>query len=64
MWRDNDVRIYGEGTKTLRHPIAGPIALEYSSFAIDGRPDLAMVIYSPATSADAERIRSLLKAAK
>ena len=64
MWRDNDVRIYGEGTKSLRHPIVGPIALEYSSFAIDGRPDLAMVIYSPATSADAERIRSLLKAAK
>jgi hypothetical protein len=37
------------------------IGLEYSAFAANGRPDLGMVIYSPATPADAERIRSLLK---
>jgi transcriptional regulator with XRE-family HTH domain len=62
MWRDNDVRgTYGEGPKRMRHPIAGPIALEYSAFAVDGRPDLGMVIYNPATPADAERIRSLIK---
>ncbi len=60
MWRDNDVRIYGDGAKTLRHPIAGPISMEYSAFAVDGRPDLGMVIYNPATPADADRIRSLL----
>jgi len=61
MWRNNDVRTYGEGTKHLRHPKAGLIGLEYSAFAVDGRPDLGMVIYNPATPADAERIRSLLK---
>lgn len=61
MWRDNDVRNYGEGTKHLRHPKAGLIGLEYSAFAVDGRPDLGMVIYNPATPMDAERIRSLLK---
>jgi hypothetical protein len=44
----------------VRHPVAGLIALEYSAFAVDGRPDLGMVIYNPATPADAERIRSLL----
>jgi transcriptional regulator with XRE-family HTH domain len=64
MWADNDVRSYGEGTKQLRHPRAGLIALEYSAFAVDGRPDLGMVIYNPATVADAERIRSLLKAGR
>jgi transcriptional regulator with XRE-family HTH domain len=64
MWSDNDVRSYGEGTKQLRHPTAGLIALEYSAFAVDGRPDLGMVIYSPATPADADRIRSLLKSRK
>ncbi len=63
MWSDNDVRTYGEGTKHLRHPTAGLIALEYSAFAVDGRPDLGMVIYHPATPADAERIKSLIKAA-
>jgi transcriptional regulator with XRE-family HTH domain len=62
MWRDNDVRSYGEGVKRLRHPIAGPIAFEFSAFAVDGRPDLGMVIYNPATPADADRVRSLVEA--
>ena len=61
MWRDNDVRSYGEGVKRMRHPIAGPIAFEYSAFAVDGRPDLGMVVYNPATPADADKIRSLVK---
>ncbi len=61
MWRDNDVRNYGEGVKRLRHPILGPVAFEYSAFAVDGRPDLGMVIYNPATPEDADRIRSLIK---
>jgi transcriptional regulator with XRE-family HTH domain len=62
MWRDNDVRgPYGEGAKYVRHPLAGLIALEYSAFAVDGRPDLGMVIYTPATPADADRIGSLIK---
>ena len=61
MWRDNDVRTYGEGSKHLRHPIVGMIALEYSAFVVDGRPDLSLVIYSPATPEDAERIKSLIK---
>jgi transcriptional regulator with XRE-family HTH domain len=60
MWRDNDVRTYGDGAKTLHHPVAGAIAMEYSAFAVDGRPDLGMVIYNPATPADADRIRSLI----
>ena len=59
MWRDNDVRAHGEGVKQLRHPIVGAIAFEYSAFAVDGRPDLSMVVYNPATPADAEKIRSL-----
>jgi transcriptional regulator with XRE-family HTH domain len=60
MWRDNDVRSYGEGVKQIRHPILGPLTFEYSAFAVDGRPDLSMVIYNPATPGDAERIKSLL----
>jgi hypothetical protein len=62
MWRDNDVRTtYGEAAKQVRHPAAGLIGLEYSAFAVDGRPDLGMVIYNPATPADADRIRTLVK---
>jgi transcriptional regulator with XRE-family HTH domain len=62
MWRENDVRsTYGESAKQVRHPTAGPIALEYSAFAVDGRPDLDMVIYNPATPADADRVRLLVQ---
>jgi hypothetical protein len=39
--------------------VLGPLAFEYSAFAVDGRPDLSMVIYNPVTPADAEKIRSL-----
>jgi transcriptional regulator with XRE-family HTH domain len=61
MWRENDVRgVHGEAVKHIRHPALGPLAFEYSAFAVDGRPDLAMVVYNPATPEDAERIQSLL----
>lgn len=61
MWRDNDVQTHGDGEKVLHHPIAGPLAMEFSAFAVDGRPDLTMVIYNPTTTADADKIRTLLK---
>jgi transcriptional regulator with XRE-family HTH domain len=62
MWRDNDVmQAHGDGVKTLRHPIAGNLSMEFSGFAVDGRPDLTMVIYNPATPADAEKVKALLK---
>lgn len=60
MWKENDVLSHGEGTKRLHHPDAGLISLEYSSFAVDGRPELGMVVYNPATAKDAELIRSLI----
>lgn len=61
MWRDNDVQGHGDGLKVLHHPVAGKLSLEFSSFAVDGRPDLTMVIYNPATPADADKIRTLLR---
>jgi transcriptional regulator with XRE-family HTH domain len=61
MWRDNDVQGHGDGVKVLHHPIAGPLSMEFSAFAVDGRLDLNMVIYNPATPADADKMRALLK---
>jgi transcriptional regulator with XRE-family HTH domain len=61
MWRDNDVQgHHGEKVKHIRHPVLGPLAFEYSAFAVDGRTDLTMVVYNPATPEDADRIKSLL----
>ncbi|WP_407147884.1 helix-turn-helix transcriptional regulator [Bradyrhizobium sp. ORS 86] len=64
MWRDNDVRTHGEGVKHLRHPILGPITFEYSAFAVDGRPDLSMVVYNPTEPEVANKIRKLMDAAR
>ncbi|HEX3429730.1 MAG TPA: helix-turn-helix transcriptional regulator [Rhizomicrobium sp.] len=61
MWRDNDVQGHAEGVKVLHHPVAGKLSLEFSGFAVDGRPDLTLVVYNPATPADADKIRALLK---
>ena len=60
LWRENDVGGVGEGVKRLKHPILGPIELEYSAFAVDGRPDLGMMVYNPVARSDADRIRSLV----
>jgi len=64
MWQDNDVRSHGEVVKHIRHPVLGPIGFEYSAFAVDGRPDLYLVVHNPATPADAEKIRSLTGSAR
>ena len=63
LWGDHDVRTHGEGVKHIRHAILGLIAFEYSAFAVDGRPDLTMVVYNPATPDDAKKIRSLTASA-
>ena len=60
MWNENDVYGHGEGVKRLKHPALGEIGLEYSSFAVDGRPDLTMIVYTPATPEDVEKVRSAL----
>jgi hypothetical protein len=62
MWQANDVHgHHGDGVKHLKHPVLGPISFEFSAFAVDGRPDLSMVVYNPATSEDAEKISSLVE---
>jgi transcriptional regulator with XRE-family HTH domain len=64
LWRENDVRSHGEGTKLLRHPVAGMLSLEYSVFAVDGQPDLGLIVYNPATPEDAAKIGTLIEQAR
>ncbi|MDR3494925.1 MAG: helix-turn-helix transcriptional regulator [Ancalomicrobiaceae bacterium] len=62
FWRENDVsQSYGEIAKTVNHPQAGPILLDYSSFSVDGRPDLDLIIYTPATEEDREKVKALVE---
>jgi transcriptional regulator with XRE-family HTH domain len=62
LWRGHDVRDFGEGVKRIRHAVLGELALEYSAFAVYGRPDLSMLVYNPVDPADAQRIRALVRA--
>lgn len=62
LWQDQEVVAAGEGLKRIRHPVAGLLELEFSAFAVDGRPELGMVVYNPASAADAERVRRLIAA--
>lgn len=62
LWRDNDVVAHSEGLKRIHHPKVGLLELEFSAFAVDGRPELGMVVYNPASQADADRIRTFLTA--
>ncbi len=59
MWTENDVQTPGEGAKTIRHAAVGDITFEFSSFAIDGRPDLKLMIYNPADDSGLQKMRRL-----
>lgn len=61
LWRNNDVGAHSEGVKRIRHPKAGLVQLEFSSFAVEGRPELGMIVYNPVTPADAEKVRALVE---
>jgi transcriptional regulator with XRE-family HTH domain len=60
LWSENDVIAHGEGLKRLHHAELGPLELEFSTFSVEGRPELAMVVYNPVNPADADRIRALV----
>lgn len=61
LWRDNEVVAHGEGLKRLHHAELGLLELEFSGFAVDGRPELGMVVYNPSTDEIADRIRRYLE---
>ncbi|WP_218013940.1 helix-turn-helix transcriptional regulator [Rubellimicrobium rubrum] len=60
IWGEHDVRGHGDGLKLLSHPRLGLLEMEFSAFAVDGRPDLGLVVYNPVRPEDEERIRALV----
>jgi transcriptional regulator with XRE-family HTH domain len=60
LWSANDVSGPGDGLKRLHHREIGLIELEFSTFAVDGRTDLAMVVYNPVSSDTAARIAAYI----
>ncbi|MGJ7042351.1 transcriptional regulator with XRE-family HTH domain [Shinella sp. BE166] len=60
LWEDNEIAGFRDGVKRLHHPVLGPIELEFSNFAVEGRSDLNMMVYSPANPEVMEQFRSLI----
>ncbi|MDZ7873992.1 MAG: helix-turn-helix transcriptional regulator [Rhizobium sp.] len=60
LWSENRISTPDEGAKHLDHPVLGAIELEYSAFAVDGRPDLNLMVYTPLDEAVADRVRHLV----
>jgi hypothetical protein len=63
MWDDNEITGTREGIKRLHHPVLGAIDLEFSTFAVEGRSDLNMMVYSPASHEVMEQFRLLIAGA-
>lgn len=59
MWRERAVAALGPGTKRVARR-DGALTFDYASFAVHGYADLHMIVYTPATTADAARLRELL----
>ncbi|EMN8585451.1 helix-turn-helix domain-containing protein [Klebsiella aerogenes] len=55
-WRSNDVTSHGEGAKRIYHPQAGSIDLEFSTFMVEGRQDLNMIVFNPANEESRRKI--------
>ncbi|QRZ77994.1 MmyB family transcriptional regulator, partial [Klebsiella quasipneumoniae] len=62
FWQSHDVAGHGEGYKRIHHPQMGPLDLEFTSFAVEGRPDLSLLVFNPATTESQRKIHGLLQA--
>ncbi|MDU3362074.1 MAG: helix-turn-helix transcriptional regulator [Klebsiella sp.] len=63
FWQSHDVAGHGEGYKRIHHPQMGPLDLEFTSFAVEGRPDLSLLVFNPATTESQRKIHGLLAGA-
>lgn len=60
FWKENNLYGPSDGIKQLQHPLLGTVEMEYSAFAVDGRPDLGLLVYNPLDGRIKDRLRSLI----
>lgn len=64
MWQNADAQLPGyepgDGMKRITHPDLGPITLEHSTFAVDGRQDLGMIVYNPTEPDVLDRLAAII----
>jgi len=60
-WSRHDVLVSLSGHKRIKHPIAGRLNFEYTSFAVTNQPDLKLIVYTPLTTdKTADKLDALL----
>jgi len=62
MWRDTEIRGGCESQRRLLHPMLGELTFEFTALAVDGRPELMMLLYTPLSAEAAARIAKLMAA--
>jgi len=60
LWDENQTRHHGIHLRHVQHPRAGLLAFEVSAFAVDRGDELSMIVYTPVSPIDAQRVASLL----
>lgn len=61
-WPKHEVLSPLSGHKRIRHPIAGSMVFEYSSFNVTGQADLKLIVYTPLAEArTVEKLEALLR---
>jgi len=60
LWAENDVRRHWGGRKRLHRPLVGSFALDTMSFSVEGADGLSVIVFTPASPADARAVELLL----
>ena len=62
LWEEHELPSPGfSAIGEIRHPHLGTLSLEHSAFAVDGRTDLLLSVYTPVSANDAERIAAAVR---
>jgi transcriptional regulator with XRE-family HTH domain len=59
-WPRHDVKFHRSGTKLLRHPITGPLALPYESLDLSTDPGTRVYVYTPEPDSPEQQTLALL----
>jgi len=60
LWQSQEVSQHGEGIKQLWLPDEGVLELEYSTFAVEGKPGLSLVVFNPRLPRDRDTVARLM----
>lgn len=47
LWNEPVISDPPDARKTIRHPVLGSVTFDYAAFAVEGRPELSLVVYNP-----------------